>query len=545
MRVRTDHEGVMRFHRPSPRLTIAAITALAALGLAGGYGVLVLSTNNQPGPATLPSAPIGSQVGFSTSDPGGKWVVDPRASNFAGYRAKELLAVDFVASPNDAVGRTTQVEGSIDISSAHLVAGEIRANVKGLRSDQDLRDQHLIEGLKLGSHPTATFTIEGPIDLGAVKQGSPLRVEVPGALAINGQTKPVVASVDARWDGASISIAGSMTIHRADFELAMPQLLVFRVADDITIEFEVTFAPSCAPSCVASAPSPSVRPSPVNSPAPIASSPPSGELVSRRGRLAFAGLTDRGESAPPVQEIYTVNADGSGQHQLTKQEAFAEYPAWSPDGLFIAYTLRREDQELGLWVVGANGTKPRQVTAEVARHPAWSPDGKHIAFVRPPDAGGSLYVIATDGTGLAPVVLPPGTIDYPTWSPDGRLTFTFFPQNGNHESIYVAGANGTHPTPLIESGTYSYAASWARNGRQIAFVTDGEVATANADASGVRVVTSGRATDRPDFSPDAKRIVFTQNDGIWIMNADGSGATQLILKLDYAGFASWDPIGGA
>lgn len=191
-----------------------------------------------------------------------------------------------------------------------------------------------------------------------MNKGASLSIEVPGNLTINGETKPVTANVSARWDGASISIAGSVTIHRADFGLAMPQLLVFRVADNITIEFQATFVPSCAPSCVASGSPPSVQPSTVASPSPSEVPTTSGQLESTKGRLAFAGLTDRGENAPPVQEIYVINADGTGLHQLTKQEAFAEYPAWSRDGSTIAYTMRKEDQELGLWAVSREGGSP-------------------------------------------------------------------------------------------------------------------------------------------------------------------------------------------
>lgn len=155
----------MKFHRPTLRSSIASIGVLVALAFAGAYGILVLTTSNQPGPAALPSAPVGSAVGFSAADPTGKWVVDRRASNFVGYRAKELLAVDFVASPNDAVGRTTDVDGSIDIARTRLTAGEISANVEALKSDQELRDQHLVEGLSLEPIPPRPSGQEGRSNL--------------------------------------------------------------------------------------------------------------------------------------------------------------------------------------------------------------------------------------------------------------------------------------------------------------------------------------------------------------------------------------------
>jgi TolB protein len=278
------------------------------------------------------------------------------------------------------------------------------------------------------------------------------------------------------------------------------------------------------------------------SPTPSAAPTTSGQLVSTSGQLVFAGVTDRGENAPSIGEIYVVDADGGGLRQVTHQEQFAEYPAWSPDGTSIAYTSRVDERELGLWVVPANGGAPRQVVDQAARHPAWSATSDAIAFVSPAEAGGKLSIVNADGSGLHMVELPPGVADYPVWSPDGRhLTFTFFPQSGNRESVYIANAGGTDPRPLIEAGTYSYAASWSADSKRLAFVLDGQVAVAAVDGSDAEAITIGRAVDRPSFAPDGKRIVFTQNDGVWLMNADGTGVTALSVELDHAGFAAWRP----
>ncbi len=74
------------------------------------------------------------------------------------------------------------------------------------------------------------------------------------------------------------------------------------------------------------------------------------------------------------------------------------HPAWSPDGSRIAFqaskatsvTLRLdvgklEDPKEGIWLVDADGSNPRQLTADPGLldfRPLWSADGQHILFVR-------------------------------------------------------------------------------------------------------------------------------------------------------------------
>ena len=46
-------------------------------------------------------------------------------------------------------------------------------------------------------------------------------------------------------------------------------------------------------------------------------------------------------------EIYVMNADGSGQTRLTNNPAAGLLPAWSPDGIKIAFTsIRGGNQEI-------------------------------------------------------------------------------------------------------------------------------------------------------------------------------------------------------
>jgi TolB protein len=76
---------------------------------------------------------------------------------------------------------------------------------------------------------------------------------------------------------------------------------------------------------------------------------------------------------------------------------------------------------------------------------------------------------------------------------------------------------------------------YSPNGSRIAFVVE-EVSyygspgihVMNADGTGAIQLTGSSSDDDPAWSPDGTKIAFTRNHRLWIMNADGSGQTELI-----------------
>ncbi|MDT7947456.1 MAG: hypothetical protein RQ897_03795 [Thermoflexus sp.] len=86
------------------------------------------------------------------------------------------------------------------------------------------------------------------------------------------------------------------------------------------------------------------------------------------GRIAFASKRDGN------WEIYVMNADGSGQTNLTNNPAEGWRPAWSPDGRHIAFTSYR-DGNGEIYVMNADGSGQTNLTNNPAEDgiPAWSP----------------------------------------------------------------------------------------------------------------------------------------------------------------------------
>src|SRR5438477_178500 len=259
------------------------------------------------------------------------------------------------------------------------------------------------------------------------------------------------------------------------------------------------------------------------------------------GRIAFASNRDGNN------DIYSMNADGSGVVRLTFHRAFAGAPAWSPDGNKIAFSAYGTAGSLAVYTMNADGSGVTALADSVS-DPAWSPDGTRIVgskgiricriacgvwYVR-------LFVMNSDGSGL--VVLTNGFT--PAWSPDGRIAFAY---GGN---ISVMNPDGSGLINLTNESAGDGYPAWSSDGRKIAFVSnrggDYDLYVMNADGTGITQLTHDPAIEaRPAWSPDGTKMAFASNrDGdseIYVINVDGSGVIQLTANSTFDGWPAWAP----
>ena len=164
----------------------------------------------------------------------------------ASYRVTEQLAgVDF---PNDAVGTTTKVSGSIAIQADGSIApgSKLVIDLNALTSDQNMRDGYIRNRtLETAKFPEAVFV---PTEVKGVPKMVPstgqLGVSLTGNLTVHGVTRPVTFRGIATIDPRSSTVAGRAltTVTFADFGLTKPTLArLMSVEDKITIELVYKF----------------------------------------------------------------------------------------------------------------------------------------------------------------------------------------------------------------------------------------------------------------------------------------------------------------
>src|SRR6266508_4179943 len=187
---------------PARRGWLAAAAAVLVLALAGGGYLLLTRNSDAPAPAALDAAPAttattaGDPAQPASGTPDGAWQVRDDGSSFVGYRVRERLAN--LSSASEAVGRSTQVTGTMQVAG-----------------DQE---------------PASGQQVNG--------QGK-------GRLTVHGVTREVTADLEGRWDGSTIQVAGRIPVRMTDFQIQPPQFgPVLSIEDSLSVDFRLTFVPA-------------------------------------------------------------------------------------------------------------------------------------------------------------------------------------------------------------------------------------------------------------------------------------------------------------
>jgi len=234
---------------------------------------------------------------------------------------------------------------------------------------------------------------------------------------------------------------------------------------------------------------------------------------------------NRGEPNTLESALYVMNIDGSGLRQLTNMPGAEWVPSWSPDGKRIAFVSKTE-QDQQIFSINADGSELRQLTHTVAPTygPDWSPDGTHIVYNSNASGIDQLYTMNADGSNQTQITSR-GTDNWGTaWSPDGNWIAFHSSRDGNWD-IYLIHPDGSGERRLTNDPAREFSPTWSPDGSQIAFVSeqDGkfDVYAMNADGSNVRNLTNNHAFEFvfPKWSPDNNQIMVTGNGHPTLANA--------------------------
>ena len=243
--------------------------------------------------------------------------------------------------------------------------------------------------------------------------------------------------------------------------------------------------------------------------------------------------------------------------------------AWSPNGKRIAYVGHSEQGwDEAVFVVDIEHGPPRRVTN--GRMPSWAPDGTTLLMWCAGDAGleqAGAPVVSAEGE-----VIDPGSVSYHVREPSGLCRVNAETGQVVHRAadgdevsfgwgsevssvlgkLVFEKASDEQPAPaparsldgefveMVDSMAARGARNVAEGSRDVSRELEArardkkrnpdktsgyarDVYVSDFDGGPARPLTSDGHSGSPVWTPDGERILFADDGGLWLMNADGSG----------------------
>jgi polyisoprenoid-binding protein YceI len=160
----------------------------------------------------------------------------------ARYRVREQLAS--LSLPNDAIGATKQISGSVTISSDGTIdpASQFVVDMSSLRTDSDRRDNFVRRNvLQTDQYPTAVFVPTRVSGLAfPLPPSGEVNFELTGDLTLRDVTREVTWQVSGTMDGEQAVGMATVRLSFEDFNITKPRVAsVLSIEDHIDLEVDV------------------------------------------------------------------------------------------------------------------------------------------------------------------------------------------------------------------------------------------------------------------------------------------------------------------
>ena len=265
--------------------------------------------------------------------------------------------------------------------------------------------------------------------------------------------------------------------------------------------------------------------------------------------------------------IYLLDLEDASLRELS--EALLENgaketgPTWTPDGSLLLYTsnLSGVDQ---VYAIDPSSGEVAQLTGDPdgAGMASVSPTGNEFAYVALTGDTWQVYTAefpTSELSAISPVqrdaakrVSNDDTLRYvlPHWSPDGQALAMTSIRADSSTAVVTVDRDGANEKPIVGGDADELAFGWIKDGSGLFL----GIAT---DDSSLELITAELPGDHRHealelpftvkeayWSPDQSEVVLVDSEdgGLWLIDADGSGLRQVIRAEASPGGSAWRPV---
>jgi Tol biopolymer transport system component len=242
-------------------------------------------------------------------------------------------------------------------------------------------------------------------------------------------------------------------------------------------------------------------------------------------------------------KLYIVNADGTGLAQLLPQAPIFASPKWTLDGKDVYFLSDRGSEHgiLDLYRITVQGSRLTRLTQDnfPDRSLALHGSPPQLAYISERVEANArhhdIFIVGANGQVIKRLTNDADDKLSLAWSPNGAyLVYITFQSQSSHTGLFLAKVEAGTTERILDDSITTQAPSWAPDNKHVAVSIErsGKPLLFSLDViSGSRTQLTQTTCWEPVWSPIGDRIACHGDQGVLIVNADGTNIRQVTTEI--------------